>query len=319
MASTSDVAKNETMLHTLVKVYSEQIERLKHESSGMTYVAHFLTPDLEAVGLKGEKMSDAQAEEYHRVYLLGVLERCHLTSVTSLARTNGWLRSSLSELENGNLLGFSASLRGLLEAAADTHDAASVMVDQLYNFFPFIYLRLQRNNTASGVVLKLLEDRLIHYSYARRQVRSSEALPEHNHKYNTEYIAAIEKSGAAGAKDLYSVLCELTHPAAPSVSCFLKETEREITLDFSQEKRIISEIVSDYEETIKSLVSTTVNSALVSLVVLRKLGYAVPAPNPNLFSGMTGIVKIFSRIDEFLLKASGEGFVFSKDMWHYKF
>ncbi len=317
MTISSEVA-NETVLHTLVAVYSAQIERLKRESSGMTYVAHFLSPDPEVVGAKGEKMSDAQVEEYYRVYLLGVLERCHLTSITSLARTNSWLTSSLTELESGNLLGFSASLRGLLEAAADTHDAAAVMVEHLYNLFPFIYLRLQGDDTAPGVILKHLEDRLIHYSYARRQANRSEALPEHTNKQNFVYIDAIEKSGAVGAKDLYRVLCELTHPAAPSVSCFLTETEREIALDFSQEKRIINEIISEYEETIKSLVSNTVNSALVSLMVLRKLGHDVPAPNPSSFAGVGGVAKIFSRIDEFLLKASSEGFVFSKDMWHQK-
>lgn len=315
--SSSEVA-NETILHTLVRVYSAQIEELKRESSGMTYFAHFFSPDLEAVGAKGEKISDAQADDYCKVYLLGVLERCHITSIASLARTNGWLASSVSELENGNLLGFSASLRGLLEATADTHDAAAVMTEHLYNLFPFIYLRLQGNNTAPSVILQLLEDKLIHYSYAHWQAKRSETLPEHTNKLNSEYIDAIEKSGAAGAKDLYRVLCDLTHPAAPSVSCFLKETEREITLDFSQVKRIINEIISDYEETIKSLVSNTVNSALVSLVVLRKLGYDVPAPNPSSFAGVGGVAKIFSCIDAFLLKASNEGFVFSNDMWHHK-
>jgi hypothetical protein len=313
---TDQVAKNDTVLHKVVSVYSSLIEELKVKSNGVAYSAHFLLPDIEAMG---SKISDEQMDECFRVYLLGVLERCHLTSITSLARANSWLKSSLSELESGNLLGFSASLRGLLEATADTHDVSDIMVNQLYNLFPFIYLRVkQRNNTAPPVVLKFLEDRLIHFSYARRQAKGSVPMPEHTNKTNAQYIKAIEDSGAVGAKDLYQLLCELTHPAAPSVGCFLKESERDIVLDFSQEDHIINKIITEYSETIKSLVTKTVNSALVSIILLRKLGVDVPAPRQEYFSDMPVIVKIFSRVDDFLLSAQGENLVFSESMWHYK-
>ena len=311
-----NAADTDTVLHKLSTTYSDFIDELTLKSHGISYFAHFLTPDLECIG---SSMTEAQAEECFKVYFWGVLERCHITSITSLARTNRWLKASLSQYEAGNLLGFSASLRGLLEAAADTHDASSIMVDQLYNLFPFIYLRVAKENqTAPLPLLEDLEDRLIHYSYARRQAKGSSPLPQHTNKTNTEYIRVIEKSGAVGAKDLYQLLCELTHPAAPSVSCFLNEREREILLDFSQDERIINEVVSDYAEALNALVMGTVNSALVSIVILDKMGLTVPAPFQEYFSGIPSAMNIFARIDEFLIKASVEGFVFSEEMWHYK-
>jgi hypothetical protein len=89
-------------------------------------------------------------------------------------------------------------------------------------------------------------------------------------------------------------------------------------LDFSHEDHIINKIITEYSETIKSLVTKTVNSALVSIILLRKLGVDVPAPRQEYFSDMPVIVKIFSRVDDFLLSAQGENLVFSESMWHYK-
>ncbi|MEN5089253.1 hypothetical protein ABE458_01045 [Pseudomonas protegens] len=316
MSLNKESVVDKTILHKLVSVYSALIDELMLRSNGFSYHAHFLTPDLDSMG---GGMSREQFDEYYRIYLLGVLERCHLTCLTSLARTNSWLKSSLFQLNEGSLLGFSASLRGLLEATADTHDVTPVLVNQLYNYFPFIYLRVTRpNNTTPVVVLKLLEERLIHYSYARRQAKGVKSLPEHTNKNNTEYIQAIESIGAVGAKDLYQLLCELTHPAAPSVSCFLKETEQEIILDFYQDEQIINEIVSDYQEAVKVLVVNTVNSALVTLIILCKMGFRGPAPDQEYFSNIAGAAKIFSDIDEFLLRAKSEDFVFLEDMWHFK-
>ena len=89
-------------------------------------------------------------------------------------------------------------------------------------------------------------------------------------------------------------------------------------MDFSQEEEIINKVVTDYRETIKSLVADTVNSALISIILIRKIGYEVPAPHQSYFSEMDGATRIFSRVDEFLLSARNEDFVFSGSMWHHK-
>ncbi|MGE8303330.1 MAG: hypothetical protein ACN6PW_02625 [Pseudomonas kermanshahensis] len=314
MYSDQKSSSNESVLHALVSSYSELIEGLKAASNGHSYFAHFLTPDWDSMNAQ---MKREHFSEIHKVYVLGIVERCHIFSLTSLARTNSWLNSTVLQQSEKNLLGFSAALRGLLEATADTHDAATVVVDQLYNYFPFIYLALEGSPYALPCPsLETLENKLIHYSYARRPVRGSEPLPWHTNKSNAEYIQAIEKSGASGVKELYSLLCELTHPAARSVNCFLNEGDTEIVLDFGQDERIIGEILEKYEGTISTLVTTTVNSALVSLVILDKMGYGSAAPYPHYFSNLPGPTKIIRRIDEFLLKTQAEPFVFSEDMWH---
>lgn len=314
MSSGQLSTSNESILHSLVSSYSGLIDELKVMSNGFSYFAHFLTPDWDSMDAEVKR---EHFTEIHRVYVLGIVERCHIFSLTSLARTNNWLSSTVLQQNAKNLLGFSAALRGLLEATADAHDASTVVVDQLYNYFPFIYLALEGSPYALPCPsLEKLETKLIHYSYARRPVKGTEPLPWHTNRSNAEYIQAIEQSGASGAKELYAMLCELTHPAAPSVSCFLNESDTEIVLDFGQDERIIGEILKKYEDTIKTLVTTTVNGALVSLVILDKMGFGSAAPHPHYFSNLPGPTKILHKIDEFLLKTQVNPFVFSENMWH---
>ncbi|MBX8521173.1 hypothetical protein K5D37_15930 [Pseudomonas cichorii] len=303
-----------TILHTLTSTYSPAIDDLIRKSNGMSYFAHFLEPDIKSMQ---SEQQEHQFNEIIRVYLIGILERCHLTCITSLARTNSWLKSSLSQLENNNLLGFSASLRGLLEATADANDATLITLKYLYNGFPFIYLRTAKSNTsAKPIVLKELEDRLIHYTYARKHPKGSIPLPHHTNKSNADYIKAIEQNGATGAMQLYGKLCELTHPASPSISCFLQQSDKHISLDFSQENQIINEILSEYKTTIEQLVTLTTNSALTSLIILKKINLKTPAPAESSFSYSAGITKMLEQINEFIRQSDCDDFVFSESMWH---
>ncbi len=303
-----------TILHTLTSIYSPAIDELTRKTDGTSYCAHFLEPDINSIPSSHQKY---HFDEMIKVYLIGILERCHLASITSLARTNSWLKSSLSQLENNNLLGFSASLRGLLEATADAHDATLITTKYLYNCFPFIYLRTAKSNTsAKPIVLEELEDRLIHYTYARKHPKGSTPLPHHTNKSNTDYIRAIEQHGATGAMRLYSRLCELTHPASPSISCFLQQSDKHISLDFSQEKQIIHEILTEYKITIEHIATLTINSALTSLIILKKMKFRTPAPAESFFSYSADISIMLERINDFIKKSNCDDFVFAESMWH---
>jgi hypothetical protein len=303
-----------TILHTLTSTYSPAIDELIRKTDGTSYFAHFLEPDMNSMPPSHQ---EHQFDEMFKVYLIGILERCHLACITSLARTNSWLKSSLLQLENNNLLGFSASLRGLLEATADAHDATLITLNHLYNCFPFIYLRIAKSNTsAKPVILEELEDRLIHYTYARKHPKGSTPLPYHTNKSNADYIKAIEQHGATGAMQLYSRLCELTHPASPSISCFLQQSDKYISLDFSQEKKIIHEISTEYKTTIERIATLTINSALTSLIILKKMKFRTPAPAESSFSYSADISKMLGRINDFIRKSNRDSFVFADSMWH---
>lgn len=82
-----------TILHTLIYTYSPAIDDLMIKANGTSYFAHFLEPDINSIQPLHQ---EDQFNEMIKVYLIGILERCHLTCITSLARTNNWLKSSLS-------------------------------------------------------------------------------------------------------------------------------------------------------------------------------------------------------------------------------
>jgi len=286
-------------LHDLANSYHPLISRLLKESNGSSYFALFLEPNIDLITRDAKPEVIAQVQQF---YILGILERCHLASITSLARTDRWLQSLMTQIIQENALGFSAALRGLLEATADAHDVMSVMPSTLRDYFSYIYLVFTNHNIflETSITFNELEERLIHYAYAQKWPKGSKPLPHHTNKTNADYISSFEKFGVSGAIELYNELCQLTHPASASVSCFLRETPNSIEIDFSQDQKIITDILLRYEQTIEKLMQLSVNPALISLCFLRRLLNEWPAPTDKELSGIGKIQDWLIKIDNFI-------------------
>ncbi len=159
-------------IEELVDAYCPLLDRIQKESIGITYSAHFLEPNIDTVS----KKEGAQVlEEIRKVYLLGILERAHLASITSMARTNRWLKGANNAIKENNALLFSAALRGFLESAADAFDVMRFLPIEIEKLFPYLYLVFNDSPDVKNTMLGLeeLEGRLIHYTYAKRQSRGT--------------------------------------------------------------------------------------------------------------------------------------------------
>lgn len=282
-------------LEEIAKSYRPLVNRILKESSGVKYSALFLEPN-------PEKAKANDFEVIRSVYLFGILERCHLASITSLARADRWLESLTTGGVYENVLGFAAALRGFLEATADAHDVMSVLPGSIHKLFPYLYLVFSGSSRVSKIMIapKELEDRLIHYTYARKWPKNSTPYPHHVNKTNAEYIEKFEKFGVPGAKQLYSELCELTHPAAASVWCFLREFDDSIVLDCNQDGALVFDILTRFEKTIENLAQFSLNPALMSLCFMHRLFSGWPAPNDSEMLGIGSTKKRLEEIDSFI-------------------
>lgn len=290
--------------------YTKLIEELQRHAQGQRYFAHYIEPSVPV-----QELSHEQAEDYVDVYLMGILERCHLACITSLARSVRWMRATEQQRDAANILGFSASLRGFLEAAADANDVLMYLLQCLHHSFPLLYLRLHKSQRNLPVPdLEHLENLLIHYAFARRHSKQEKALPHHANRSNAQYIAGLEAMGASGAKSLYSDLCELTHPAAASVDCFMHATAQESALDFNQDAALIEGILDTYEDTINTALGLSANPALLSLAILSRI-MQVAAPEPRVFAGIGNASAILTQLDRFQASANLAGFAYSHDQW----
>jgi hypothetical protein len=239
---------------------------------------------------------------------MGILERAHLASITSLARSLRWLQATHFSRSQENILGFSAALRGYLESAADAYDLMSHLPGNLFNAMPYIYLALSGSESVKKTMISMgdLEERLIHFTYARRPKKGDVPLPGHQNKSNAAYISAIEKIGVTGATSLYGELCELTHPASASVFCFLEEEESSLTFTPTRDGALIDGIIDRYEQTILNLTQFSINPALISLSFLNRLVNEWPSLSDKAIAGIGNMTAMLAEIDEFLCRPRSE-------------
>ena len=250
--------------------------------TGIQYTAVFLTPNLEAV-----RQEPALYPLMRAMYVLSLLERSHLTCVATLGRNHRWLKGMRASIDANNVLTFAASLRGFLEAAADSHDILQYLPVALIECRDYLYASLHRPDRVSAELgLKELEDRLIHFAFAKRQPKDGDAPSTHKPKATTDYIRELQRFGVDGAASLYAELCELTHPAAPSVDCFLDAFEHAYTVNFGKDKESIDDILRRHNDTLIRLLMYSFNPALACMAFLARLAPGWPAPSDSSLRGI---------------------------------
>lgn len=285
-------------LKTIDAAYRPHIDRIIRESSGIKYEAMFLEPNPEAFHSHSavELFQDVQS-----VYVLGILERSHLACVTSLARTSRWLASTIRSVEDGNALSFSSSLRGLLESSSDSFHLLQNLFPTLESSCKYMHIALNYPEDLQGgfIDFESLESLLIHYAYAKRWNKGEEPPPHHRNRSNSEYIRCLESIGVSGLSELYSELCQLTHPASPSVFCFVDEEEKELTFNPNRDSIVINGILKRYQSSILGLIQYPLNSALMALALLHRLVPDWPAMSDEGMSTIGETAKTLNDFDRF--------------------
>lgn len=288
-------------LHEVIEAYCPQIDKLMNKSSGIIYTSMFLEPDVKSI------TSDGGIELLHqmqKIYTLGIIERAHLSCVTSLARASRWLTAAGQLADSVNILAFSAALRGFLESAADAFDLMEKLPPTIAKSSKYCFAILN-NPSAMGncsVSFEAIESLLIHFTYAGRPPQGVPPLKHHTNKSNAEYIRKIEQFGVLGASNLYSETCELTHPASASVLCFVDQSERSLTFNPGGDHALIADILSRYQETILGLAQYSINPALITLSLLNRLVPALPALPDRAMISVGNTSQLLSAFDTFVIE-----------------
>jgi hypothetical protein len=282
-------------LKNIDEAYRAHIDKIIRDSSGIKYEAMFLEPNLDAFHPHNavELFYDVTS-----VYVLGILERSHLACITSLARTSRWLASTIRSVEDSNALAFSSSLRGLLESSSDSFHMLQHLFPTLESSYKYMHIALNYPKDLQGrfINFESLESLLIHYAYAKRWDKGEEPPPHHRNRSNSEYISCLKSFGVSGLPELYSELCQLTHPASPSVFCFVDEEEKELTFNPNRDSIVIHDILKRHQSSILGLIQYPLNSALMALAILHRLVPDWPAMSDK---GMSTIGKMAKTLNDF--------------------
>lgn len=206
-------------------------------------------------------------EEMNRIVWQEILLRAHLTVSASLYRTCRLLDATAREYRASNLPGWASCTRALLEAVGDSSDAMRAIPGTLAAHHLFIRGCLSgRERELSGSME--LEERLIHFSHARKLKRGEKERtpPSHEAKSASEYIRQI---GLPEALTLYGDLCEYSHPAASSVEYLFSGVGEgsSFRVNPSRDEHKIQSLIRAYRAVFQDVLMIGFNPILLSLRV----------------------------------------------------
>jgi hypothetical protein len=214
-----------------------------------------------------------------QTYWSEMLARAHMTSVAAIFRTTRWADSIVREYGAGNLFGWASASRSLIEAAGDIAFSLSDVPLTLASLNRAIIEQLSSKLPVPSLIARELEDALIHFSHARKISKTEGAPVSHKARQSAEYVGYIEKMNIDGARDLYSLLCELVHPAASSVEVLFSGDGRSWAASTSNEQIKLNALVKKNREIMGGILQASYNPPIITLRVLHRFDRFTQIPS----------------------------------------
>lgn len=233
-----------------------------------------LEPKIRGVAYKFIDQDDflkiSSIEEMQLVYWSEMVQRMHICAATSVKRVKRWFDAINDSYKSENYYGFCASLRGLVEACADSFYTTSKILEPICSNFAEIEVALN-GHAKKAVFAEQIENELIHYAFARKLTKSEKAqwTMDHEAKHVRTYLDAIKDQEVL---DLYAELCQVSHPSHMSLLPFLLST-KEHSLVFHQEqvdKQLNDNILKRHKKSIFSSANMAVIPAMCILVLINE-------------------------------------------------
>lgn len=244
---------------------------LGEETGIFAHVLDQIVPHLDGVRytfLEIAKFKALPVALMNQVYWTEILYRSHWAAAATLIRAHTWLASILAAYREANVLSLAAAGRALIEASADSFFTLQAVPMTLARHNQMIRVAL-RGELIELNVNGALEDRLIHFTHARKPTKG-ESLPQsHVAKQVYEYRAPLDRMEPAVA-DCYCTLCDLTHPGASSVAitALTSADGKFVTLSLLMQQGWFEKVRIQLTEVMPAVLQLGLNAALVTLKTL---------------------------------------------------
>jgi hypothetical protein len=216
-----------------------------------------------------EEFNAAPGQHKRRVYWTELLQRAHWASVASIVRATGWVDAATREYEAGNLYGWAAACRSLIEAAGDTLRS----LDRVPLALATYHHAIRANLEGRGIEVlsaKDLEDDLIHFTHGRKIEKGAMAPDSHKARKPWEYVKLVENMEIHDVASFYAQLCEIVHPAAASVLSMIVEGEDGWRLCPNRQREFLTKCADENCGLLSEVLMACFNAPLLTLRVLHK-------------------------------------------------
>lgn len=212
-----------------------------------------------------------------QVYWREILLRAHFGASSSLLRTRRWLEGICAEFKQRNYHCFIAAFRGWLEASADTFQAFQAVPEELAEAHVVIR-RAMAGRQDRIVFAPELENRLIHFTHARRLEKGEEAPPSHRARQIKEYLESLVVDAGPRIADCYRSACEITHPAAASILSYVHREASSIGTSYvfrpDSDQSLITQFCSAWSDVMLKIMALGVSPPIFTLRLLNELPVA---------------------------------------------
>jgi hypothetical protein len=234
-----------------------------------------LEPKIRGVAYKFTPLKDFcridSIDELQIVYWGEIVQRLHACGATSLMRFKKWCHAAVTAYHADNYYGFCASLRGLIEACADTYYTINKVTTPVCENFAMIE-RALKGDAKDPLFSESIEEELIHYTHARKLSKAEKDVFQKSHdaKQVRSYMDSIDEQGV---QDLYAELCQVSHPSAFSLVPFLVQENDDSPLMLHQvqiDRELNDDIMARHGEAIATASNLTVISAMCMLKLINE-------------------------------------------------
>ena len=207
--------------------------------------------------------------EANRNYVLEIIYRLHAASLITLRRNISWIDSIESSRKNSTYFSYCASLRGLIESAADSFYSLRNVPQNLAAKFKIIMHCISGKESKNIHLFKELEDWGIHFLEAGKY-EDKNLLKEHFKAKSTwEYLKAIDSEKALKpVYPLYQKLCQITHPSQETTYLYFKNRDSVWVVENIDEIDEIKKLEKSYNVEYEEIFQKSFNSALLSLWII---------------------------------------------------
>jgi hypothetical protein len=212
---------------------------------------------------------ESKPSEGMRIYWREMLFRAHLVASTAIIRSLKWLAALMQASADPNALAFAATARGFLESAGDTTTALLAVPESLAKYLSKIELALAGDLEEPLLVAPSLEEDLIHFTHGRKLSKGESGPVSHRAKTVREYLDILERGQVEGIGELYSLLCDITHPGASSVGMWLTELQPgQYRLSLESDAPVIEGILAQFGDALNQAIPFALNPPTLTLAVL---------------------------------------------------
>jgi hypothetical protein len=218
----------------------------------------------------------ASISDINRIYWEETLDRVHLASIAYIRRNYGWMKSVAMIKAAGELTGYAAALRSLIEASVDSAYSIVPAINTFAREYKNISAAIRGQACEKIHASPKMEDLLINFTHGRKTQNKENAPDSHKAKQSFEYINMLRDDvGMVGIKELNEFLNGIVHPAANSVFFQISHSDLgdyEI-YKFTETAEIntIQIIEQEHDVIIKALPSICLEPALIAIRALHKI------------------------------------------------